>query len=361
MVGPHVLVAITPHGYGHLAQVVPVLQRLLDRQPRLRVTIQTTLSESLLRGLIPGPFRHQARATDFGIRMDSALDLRLEESARDYARLHRRWGERLAQEVSEMAALAPDLVLADVPYLPLAAAQALDIPNVALCSLNWAEIYRGLLGQRPEAATILAQMDAAYGGADAFLCPAPSMAMPGLANRVSIGPIARQGKDRRDALRRRLGLETGQRLVLVSLGGVPTALPVADWPRGVGIHWLLAGEAAKSHPDVTPIASLGSPFLDLLTSVDAVVGKCGYGMVAECACNATPLLYVPRPQWPEEPCLVEWLKQQGRCAPLDRSALERGEITTVLEHCLSMPAPTAPVPTGAGEAAELLLRYLADA
>ena len=37
----------------------------------------------------------------------------------------------------------------------LAAAERVGMPAVALCSLNWAEIYRPLLGHRPEAARVL--------------------------------------------------------------------------------------------------------------------------------------------------------------------------------------------------------------
>ena len=55
-----------------------------------------------------------------------------------------------------------DIVLADVPYLTLAAASRASIPAAALCSLNWADIYRHYFNNRTEAGKILAEMESAY-------------------------------------------------------------------------------------------------------------------------------------------------------------------------------------------------------
>ena len=84
--------------------------------------------------------------------------------------------------------MQPDLLLADVPYIGLAAAQRLGVPSVSLCSLNWADIYRHYCGKRQECEAIAVQMLDAYAGAVCFLQPQPSMTMPDLDNRRSIAP-----------------------------------------------------------------------------------------------------------------------------------------------------------------------------
>jgi hypothetical protein len=61
--------------------------------------------------------------------------------------------------------------------------------------------------------------------------------------------------------------------------------------------------------------------IDLLRSVDAVIAKPGYGTFAEAACNATPLLYVRRQEWPEQDCLIEWLHPQPSGADEAAAAL----------------------------------------
>jgi len=350
----HLLVAITAHGYGHAAQVAPVINVLYERLPQLQVTVLSSLPGVFLRGRIQGDFRQIDRAPDFGLIMHSALDIDLEASAAAYAALHADWQAQVDAEADFLRGLAADLLLADVPYLTLAAAAQAGIPAVALCSLNWADIYRHYFSARAEAPGILAQMEAAYGSARAFLCPEPSMPMPFLTNRVPVGPIAAQGRNRREALLEKLQLEHDQALVLVAPGGVDTRFAIEGWPQGQGIHWLVSERWQVQHADASPLERSGPGFTDLVASCDAVLGKCGYGTVTECAVNGTPLLYIPRPDWPEEDTLRCWLEARAAALPVARHCLETGDLraTVLAARAFAVRRPDA---TGAVQAADYLL------
>ena len=353
----HLVAAITPHGYGHAAQLAPVLDALAQQQPALRLSVLTDLPEAFLRERIGASFAYHRHRPDFGLHMKSALEIDLERSARAYRELHADWPARVEAEMRRLAALAPDLVLADVPALTLAAAERLGVAAVALCSLNWADIYRHYFAGRPEADAVLAQLEAAYAGARLFLCPEPSMPMAWLPRRRPVGPIARRGRERRAELVDRLGLRPDAGLVLVAPGGVGARFPVEDWPRGAGMHWLVADDWRVDHPDVSTLGAAGMPFIDLLASADAVLGKCGYGTVAECAVNGTPLLYVPRPDWPEERWLGEWLARHRAGVPLPASRLIDGAMQAGLERCRGL-APERPAADGAGQAAAGILAVM---
>ena len=350
----HLVVAITAHGYGHAAQVAPVINALRERLPELRVTVQSSLPEAFLRGRIQGPFRRIDRAPDFGLVMHSALDIDLEASATAYASLHADWQSQVEGEAQNLRELAPDLLLADVPYLTLAAAAQVGIPAVALCSLNWADIYRHYFSTREAAPRILAQMEAAYCSAQAFLCPEPSMPMPFMASRVSVGPIAAQGRNQREALLEVLQLDSEQALVLVAPGGVDTRFAIENWPVGQGIHWLVSERWQVQHADASPLERTGLSFTNLIASCDAVLGKCGYGTVTECAVNGTPLLYIPRPDWPEEDTLRHWLEAYDAALPVAPHCLETGNLSDIVRaaQALTVKRPAA---TGAVQAAEYLL------
>jgi len=82
------------------------------------------------------------------------------------------------------------MVVSNISYLTLAAAKTIDLPSVAFCSLNWAEIYRGYFDHRPEAHEIYQQMLTAYNSARVFFQPEPSMYMPGLDNLYAVGALA---------------------------------------------------------------------------------------------------------------------------------------------------------------------------
>jgi hypothetical protein len=350
----HLLAAITPHGFGHAAQVSPVINALRRRLPALRVTILTSLPEAFLRGRIQGDFKLIAEAPDFGLVMNSALDIDLEASAAAYAALHRNWQQRVDAEACRLESLEPDLVLADVPYLTLAAARQAAIPAAALCSLNWADIYRHYFANRKEARKVLGCMESAYRSARVFLCPEPSMPMSFLDNRLSIGPVAAQGRCRRDDLMRQLGLDPGQSLVLVAPGGVETRFALENWPVDQGIHWLVSERWQVRHPNVTPLEKTGLGFTDLVASCDAVLGKCGYGTVSECVVNATPLLYIPRPGWPEEHVLLQWLETHNAAVAVEPIRLVSGEFTDLVVRARSLLVKACGA-TGASQAADYLL------
>ena len=355
----HLLAAITPHGFGHAAQVAPVLNSLRQRYADLRVTLLTSLPRAFLQGRIHGDFEQIDAAPDFGLVMNSALAIDLDGSANAYRELHADWHKRVDREARRLQRLAPDLVLADAPYLTLAAAERSGIPAVAMCSLNWADIYRHYFAQRPEADQILEHMEAAYGSARAFLCPEPSMPMPFLRNRVAIGPIATLGKARGAMLRARLDLAVDERLILVTPGGVKARFPMDAWPVDQGFHWLVSADWQVQHPNVSSYQDTGLAFPDLIASCDAVLGKCGYGTVAECVANATPLMYIPRPDWPEEATLLGWLRAHGAALTVEAQRMVTGEFSDLLGPLGALRVQTRE-PAGAADAADWILQNTWD-
>jgi len=356
----HLLVALSAHGYGHAAQAAPVINRLRRRYPRLRVSVRTTLPQHLLTTRIDGVWAYLPEARDFGMIMASAVEVQVDDSAAAYRALHHDWERRVEEEAAALRTLAPDLVLADVPYLTLAGAARAHIPAVALCCLNWADIYQHYCGERPEAPQILDQMLAAYNSAAAFLRTEPSMPMPGIQNGRPIGPIAQCGVACRAEINARLGLGEHDRLVVVATGGIPLPIDVDSWPRLPHIHWVINRNAGGRRPDVFSVDALNLPFPDLVRSCDALVGKPGYGSFAEAACNGTPVLYIRRAGWPEEPYLVRWLQQHGRCLEIQRSQLERGDLGDALAAIWSAPQPPLVEPSGIDEAADYLAPWLSD-
>lgn len=347
---PHLLVAITAHGFGHVAQTAPVVNALRRRLPNLRLTLYTSLPRGFLAGRFAGGFAHIAHSPDVGMCMKDALEVDAAASGRAYRRYHRHWETAVAAEARLLAAHAPDAVLANVPYRILAAAARADIPALAMCNLNWTDIYRHFCATPPGSTPILDEMLSAYRSARAFLQPTPNMPMPDLDNRVAIGPIARLGTDRRSEIRHRLGLSAAGKLVLVSLGGVPMRLNPGDWPPLPDVHWIVPAAWHPQRHDTVALESLDMDFVDVLRSADTLITKPGYGSFAEAACNGVPVLYAPRLDWPEEKFLVDWLHKHGRCLPIHRAQLQRGHFANALEQLFTLPAQEPVIPSGITDA-----------
>jgi UDP:flavonoid glycosyltransferase YjiC (YdhE family) len=116
--------------------------------------------------------------------------------------------------------------------------------------------------------------------------------------------------------------------------------------------WGLARE------DVFAIEATGLPFLDLLASTDLLLTKTGYGSIVEAACAGVPVLYVRRPDWPEEPYLGPWVEAEGLARGIDRTALEGAAFTEAVRDLLGAPRPRPVEPTGVEEAVDVLAGFL---
>ncbi len=350
----HLFADISSHGFGHLAITAPVLNAVAEIIPDLRLTVRCGLPAAKLRQRIRTHFEHIAAASDFGYVTIDATRIDLAASAAAYRQTHAGWPSRVASEAAFLEALAPDLVLSNVSYLPLAGAARTGIPALALCSLNWAELFGHFFGHEPWAATIHAEMLAAYRSGRAFLRVTPGMPMTALDNLHDVGTIAATGR------RQDLGLD-GDKAVLIAMGGVAHRLPVENWPRTPGVRWLVTADWQCTHPDAAAYESFDLGFTDLLCSADAIVTKPGYGTFTEAAANGTPVLYQRRDDWPEQDCLIEWLRQNSPCLEISANSLRTGLLAKNLAALWGQTATRRPALTGAAEAAAAICRYLPSA
>ena len=326
------LVAISHHGLGHLAQAAPVLDALYALRPDIEFLVWSGVASKHLRARIHAPFQHRFDPADVGLVMHDALRVDVAASREAYLEFHRDWAARVQREAEWLGALGCSAVLSDVACLPLAAAAQAGIPGFGLCSLNWVDIASAYLAAQPGMARVLEEMAAAYHSARAFLRVTPAMPMDWLENTEAVPPIAARGIGCGAALRARLGMAPEERLLLIGFGGIAyqAALPVLPRVRWlVPDDWLDERPPAHSDPgdlrtdrsDLVPFSDTGLDFLDLLASCDALVTKVGYGSFVEAAAVGIPVLYLDRPDWPESPVLTRWLVAHTPAAGIDAAAL----------------------------------------
>jgi hypothetical protein len=351
---PHLLVDITPHGYGHVSQTSAVVNELVKQLPQLHITIRTTVPLSFLQQRFQCHFQHIPVAFDFGMKMANAVDVQIAESDIAYREFHADWQQKVTKEADELRHLKPDLLLANIPYLTLAAAQAVNVPAVGMCCLNWADIYQHYCVDDIASQNIHAQMLEAYNSADYFLKIEPAMDMSAFNNLHRIQPIARIGHARREQISVLCSVSKAEKLVLVAMGGMEFRLPVQAWPRLPGVRFVVPEAWSVQRDDVIAFESLQMAFTDVLASCDAIITKPGYGTFTEAACNGVPVLFVTRQNWPEEPYLVQWLQHNSLCIEIEREALQRGEIADALETLWSKNMPLRPKAEGAVEVARFL-------
>jgi hypothetical protein len=356
---PRLLLAVSGHGYGHLAQCAPVINALWKVIPDLHLSVCGALPRSVVAQRLDREFTWLPVELDPVPCMHNAWQIDVPASREVFRQFHRGRQTGLRRDADLLTTLAPDLVLADIPWRLLQAAQECNIPAVALCSLNWAAIYTACCGEARADAAMLADMLAGYRAARVFLAPEPALPMPELANYRAIGPIARHGTQRRDELLARFSLPQDARLVLVALGGIPTGLPLANWPHREDLVGLNAGTAGSAGGEMIDISATGMGFIDVLASCDAVLTKPGYGTYAEAVCNGVPILTLARPDWPETRYLNAWARRHGRLVEITAGQFAAGCLVESLEMLWKDNLKQAVEASGVGQAVTAVTACLA--
>lgn len=356
--------AISGHGFGHLGQVAALMGPLVKRLPGLQRHVVSALPQTVLTRLLDRPFSSETRQQDVGLIQPDPMHVDLKATAQALRSLHGDWDSHLEREKRALAAWAPDLLLADIPYLPIAAAAALGIPTVAIASLSWDAVLSAYFSlEDPEVLGWWHAMRQAYAQTTLAFLPQPAiLENTPFPQATLIQPITLPGHPRHKHLRHALGVaDTDDRpLILVSLGGIPTkTLPVNALAQENRFHWLL--DIPLTHPSkhlhrMDALLSTWS-FADLAASVDGIVSKPGYGMAIASAAQQIPFLYSRRGTFPDEPPICAWLDQVGRCMALEPKAFYAGDWYLPLRTLLDRTPPPPPLVNGAEQAAEKIIHH----
>jgi hypothetical protein len=347
----HIVVDVSANGFGHLAQIAPIVTALSELTPGLKLTLRTEVDPKICGQFLKVPFEMGPAPPDPNMRMRGPLDVDVEGLFSDYQALVADWDKVVAGDAAVLKSIKPDLVITNIAVASVASAKMAGVPVAAICSLNWADIFAAYCGTEGEVGEIYRHLTDAYAKADRFIQLAPHMPMAWLPAAQSVGPVARRGEDRRGALE---AAKPARHYVLASMGGIPGMHNQVPLPRLDGVVWVVPQEWQTERDDILSRKGLGIPFIDLMRSCDAIVTKAGYGGVTESAVNGTRILYTERTNWCETPMLEAWMEEHCTAQRVERDVMEAGDYGADLAALLDMPAPAPPKRSGIEEAVEVL-------
>jgi len=362
---PHLVACVAHHGWGHLAQTVPMIGALRARLPGLRVTVRTGLPPALVATRFetagqPVP-AISADGTEFGFMMHDALRVDDDASVARYLALHADRARLLDRERAVLRGLRADLVLANIGWLPLAAAASLGLPAFGASSLNWADVLEGRGARAQGLGSVVDWMRTCYAQADVLFALEPGMPFDGFERRRRVPPIARRAAPRPAALRAALGAPAETKVMMIAFGGLRLDIDTRAWRLPEGWRAVTLTEGGVDSATVRRGESLGWAYIDLLASCDLLVAKPGYGTFAEAGFASRDTLAVPRTDWPEAPFLQRWLERHARCASIGLEALRAGDFDGPLAALQAQPARPPAHGDGAAEIAEAMARRLGAA
>lgn len=321
----------------------------------IHCTVVSPVPSWFFRNSLSCPFSYYPWQTDVGLVQQSALHEDIPATVRvlaEFYPLRHEQAERLAGVFADC-----DLVLCDIAPVGIAAARQARIPSVLLENFTWDWLYAGYLAHAPQLAPFMAMFRELYQQADYHIQATPVCA-PGPCDLLA-GPISRRACTDRATIRRRLGMKDGQRLVLVSLGGLALAGLRLRLPDDGGETLYVVAGQAQAEPGrqnllcLPPDSDLGHP--DLVAASDAVVGKVGYSTLAEVYQARVPFGYVRRHGFRESGPLVSFIQEEMAGLELAEQELADGSWADRLTALFSLEPPPLRLPNGASQCADFLV------
>lgn len=359
----HLAYYITAHGYGHGVRSCDILSALLARHPEARFTVTTDLPESFLRSrlaLADGRLVVRPGAFDVGMVQKDSIRVDVAATLAEALGLVEDRARLVDFEAEYLRGEGADLVVADIPSIPIEAAAAAGIPAVAVGNFSWDWIYSPFVVRDPRWRPVIRMFEEGYRQAKWLLKLPFSPSMSVFSRQVDIPLLAKPGRARRGELARMTGADEGKRWVLLSF----TSL---DWDEAAlgTVEELADFEFFTVKPldwegrrNIHAVDRAAVGFSDVLASVDVVVTKPGYGILSDCVVNAKPMVYADREDFIEYPLLERELKRFLRNVHIPAADLYAGRLQAALDAIETAPAPNETLAGGGAEQAADLLAGL---
>lgn len=354
---PTVAVAVSGHGFGHAVRAAEVARALLDRGARvlLRTDAPTWLFPPDAERL-PSP----GWPLDIGVVQRDGLEMDIDATRAAWREFSRGFERRA--EVEARALKGVDVLVGDIPPLAFAAAAKAQVPSFALTNFTWDWIY----GIWNDFEDIMERIRSSYAHARALLrLPLHSEdadAFSAFRCVRDVPLIARCATQDRYEVRRRYGLPSQARVVLLSFGGfTANGLQLgrlADWREYLFVLTPpLATGICKVPDNVRVLNPPAAEYVSLLAACDAVVTKPGYGIVADCLANRVAVLFTDRGPFREYDVLADALLRLGRARYINRADVLAGDFGPHLDALLELRTPWIEQPiNGADVVADVLLQ-----
>jgi hypothetical protein len=352
-ISPAIAYFITPHGFGHASRAAAVMQALAGLIPRIRFELFTTCPHQIFRTSLETDFGYHSTQTDIGLVQTSPLSEDLAATCRQLDRMLP-FDEPLVDSLAgTIRKLNCRLVICDIAPLGIVAARSAGIPSILVENFTWDWIYSGYLKAAPGLQPHTEYLARIFRQADHHIQTRP-LCRP-IPDAIQIGPISRRVKSPRAHVRARLGIEEENKMVLVSMGGVPDRFDFLSRLSGQIEPFLaIPGADGRSspHPKVLLLPTHSDFYHpDLMAAADALVAKAGYSTIAEAYQCGLPFGYIRRPQSPESYALEAFINRHLPAKAIPTCSYADGTWISALPDLLGMPRVVAQRENGAVQAA----------
>jgi hypothetical protein len=352
---------ISSHGFGHAARAAAVMSALADQHPSVHFDVYTKAPQWFFAESLSASYAYHPLLTDIGVVQETPMHEDLPTTVRaldSFLPFDPTLVKNLGCELRNHGA---NLVLCDISPLGIAAAKAAGLPSVLVENFTWDWIYAGYRTDEPGFDRHIPYLAETFASASYHIQATP-VCDPSPAAALTTAPIGRKPLMIRAAMRARLGIPSGARLVLVTMGGIPERFQNLESVTGrEDIFLVIPG--GSDHVEVRHHVVLlphHSNFYhpDLIHASDAVVGKAGYSTLSEAYHAAVPMAYIARPSFRESAPLTAFINREMNGFEIPLGEYHSGGWVEYLPALLDIPRPARDGINGADQVAKFILQTL---
>ncbi|MBL7016149.1 MAG: hypothetical protein ISR84_01180 [Kiritimatiellales bacterium] len=351
---------ITAHGYGHGTRSCDVLRALHHLAPKQPVIVTTDLPRDFLNSRLKDckNLTFRTGAFDVGLVQKDSIHADLFQTLEKLEALYEQEEQLIAQERLFLQHENIGLVVADIPAIPLAAAQRSGVPNIAIGNFSWDWIYADYARTDFQWEFFVEKFRTVYEQTDLLLRLPFAPPMEQFPNRKDVPLLASPGTAQREKIAELSGANPDMPWVLLSFTSLDLSFQALENIRTHDDYEFFCVQPLEfSVPHIYSIDRHAVCFADILASCDIVISKPGFGLVSECIVNNKPLIYSDRGEFAEYPYLVEGIEKYLKNAHIPSEQLYAGDFFQALEKIKTAPEPKGFIKrSGAETIAEELLR-----
>jgi L-arabinokinase len=344
---------ITAHGYGHGVRSTDIIRAVCRLYPEIGIHVVSMLPEPFLRNRT-GSEKIIIHARNFDIGMVQLDSIRLDvaatlDRALDIYAARKRL---LANETAFLKKTGINLVVSDIPSLPIEAAARTGIPRAAVGNFSWDWIYSDFLADDQRWLPVIEMFREQYARADLLLRLPFHDEMAAFSRKEDIPLVARPGNPCREKIAELTGCAPEKKWVLLSF----TTLNLSDdalarIERMEDCEFLTVLPLEWPRRNIHAVAREQASFSDTLASADVVISKPGFGILSDCVVNDKPLIYAERMNFREYPVLEASIRKYLKHVHISTEDLYRGDLESSLRKAETAAEPAESLPYGGDEIA----------
>ena len=275
---------VTPHGLGHAARSVAVMEALLRRVPDLHFEIFTQVPAPFFAQTLGSAYTYHAVACDVGFVQRNLLTADVSATLQELADLMPFRSQTIDALARQIQSLGCRAVVCDIAPLGIAVALKAGIPSVLQDNFTWDWIYADYFERYPVLRKH-AQTVKEWNRRATWRIRTEPVCDPMAPADLMVSPVSRTPRLTRARIRERLGIKPGRPAVLVTTGDLKfTRVFYARLAARRDVQFVILGEQ-RDRPAFDNLLFLGSNsghyHPDLVGGVDAVICKAGYSTLAE--------------------------------------------------------------------------------